>query len=325
MTPTTLLRTCAAAAFTVASALSAHAATIDQNFTSFWVLGDSLSDNGNVFAATGQPGAPYVNGRFSNGPVWSDHIGNLFQSSGKAYGNVAFGGAKALLDGDLLPDLPIQLGFFGTSSSGILGARPLVSLWFGGNDLLAAVGGGASGQAAADAANAIADTADIMALGGVNDFLIMTLPDLGSAPRYALFQPTLAAEASIATGIFNDTLKSRIGGLRAKGLNVTVVDAAALSAGMLANPASVGVSNVTVPCVFPDAATASAFGQAPVCSATEAQERAFFDGVHPNATVHQAIADAVVAAYAPTVVPVPAGAPLLLLGVSALALLRRRT
>jgi hypothetical protein len=33
------------------------------------VYGDSLSDNGNLFAATGQPGPPYYQGRRSDGPV----------------------------------------------------------------------------------------------------------------------------------------------------------------------------------------------------------------------------------------------------------------
>ncbi len=33
------------------------------------VYGDSLSDNGNLYGATGQPPPPYWNGRVSNGPV----------------------------------------------------------------------------------------------------------------------------------------------------------------------------------------------------------------------------------------------------------------
>jgi outer membrane lipase/esterase len=38
-------------------------------FSAVVVYGDSLSDNGNLYAATGQPGAPYYDGRRSNGPV----------------------------------------------------------------------------------------------------------------------------------------------------------------------------------------------------------------------------------------------------------------
>ena len=43
-------------------------------YSSLVVFGDSLSDTGNVYAATGGviPGAPYASGRFSNGPIWLD-------------------------------------------------------------------------------------------------------------------------------------------------------------------------------------------------------------------------------------------------------------
>ncbi len=38
------------------------------------VYGDSLSDNGNLFAATGNPGAPYYQGRRSDGPVAVEYV-----------------------------------------------------------------------------------------------------------------------------------------------------------------------------------------------------------------------------------------------------------
>ena len=38
------------------------------------VFGDSLSDNGNFFALTGQPAKPYFKGRVSNGIVWVEHL-----------------------------------------------------------------------------------------------------------------------------------------------------------------------------------------------------------------------------------------------------------
>ena len=45
-------------------------------FSQIYAFGDSLSDNGNVFAATGMgfPPAPYAQGRFSNGPVWAENL-----------------------------------------------------------------------------------------------------------------------------------------------------------------------------------------------------------------------------------------------------------
>jgi phospholipase/lecithinase/hemolysin len=50
------------------SGSAAHAA----QFSAEYVFGDSLSDVGNVFIATdgAKPASPYVDGQFSNGPVW---------------------------------------------------------------------------------------------------------------------------------------------------------------------------------------------------------------------------------------------------------------
>ena len=323
MTPTArAVQSALSAAFFAFSGIAAEAATVADDYSSFWVLGDSLSDNGNVFAITGTPTAPYVNGQFSNGPVWAELVGAQFLAQSKFYGNVAYGGAKALLDGDLSPDLPVQLGFFGTSSTGLLGARPLVSLWFGGNDLLAAIGTPDSATTAAAAANAVADTIDFLTLGGVGDFLVMNLPDLGATPRYGLLDPVNAADASLATKIYNDTLSARV---NAAAANVTLIDTATAFAEIAADPSKFGLGNTTLPCVYPTDAVAAAFGEARVCSDTEAAARAFFDPIHPNAGAHAVIADLVTETLAPTVVPLPAGAPLLLLGVSGLALLRRRT
>ena len=45
-------------------------------FTNLYVFGDSLSDVGNVYVATGgsQPASPYYDGRYSNGPVWVEYL-----------------------------------------------------------------------------------------------------------------------------------------------------------------------------------------------------------------------------------------------------------
>src|SRR5437660_8377950 len=42
--------------------------------TQMVVFGDSLSDVGNVYAATGSPPAPYYPGRYSNGPIWVERL-----------------------------------------------------------------------------------------------------------------------------------------------------------------------------------------------------------------------------------------------------------
>ena len=95
-------------AFGVAGATSA--ATYN-GYTSFHVLGDSLSDTGNLFDATFgfvPESPPYWKGRFSSGPVWADRIRGVFRKAGVPTGNHAWGGAKARTDFDGIPDLALQ-------------------------------------------------------------------------------------------------------------------------------------------------------------------------------------------------------------------------
>src|SRR5690348_8301717 len=84
-------------------------------FTSQYSFGDSLSDNGNLYALTGRtlPAAPYSSGRFSNGPVFTELLGNqiLPAASLSSVGgnrNFAYGGATAA-PGGLVPSLAQQI------------------------------------------------------------------------------------------------------------------------------------------------------------------------------------------------------------------------
>jgi len=316
------LTTAALAAVLVAVCTAATAAPM--RFTGYLALGDSLSDPGNLFAATeaatgtGQPPPPYADGRFSNGPVWADGIAADFAGRGLPAVNLAFGGARAVpsdeADADPVPALPEQIGLFALSGPPDLGRKPVASLLFGANDLFAGIGRrDDAGRPVADAvareaANAVADGA--LALGGlgVRNLLLFNLPDLGKTPGYALFQPALAEEASAATVVFNETLASRIPGLQAAGLHVAGVNLYGLFNELIANPAAFGVANATIPCIVPGV---SFCGDA-------ADALAFFDPVHPNRVIHGRIADEARTRIAP--IPLPAPALLLIAGIAALGL-----
>ena len=60
-------------------------AALGDSLTSVIIYGDSLSDNGNLFAATGQPGSPYYIGRRSNGPVAVEQLAALTGATLKDY------------------------------------------------------------------------------------------------------------------------------------------------------------------------------------------------------------------------------------------------
>jgi phospholipase/lecithinase/hemolysin len=315
-----------AAGFLIAAS-AAEAAPV--HATSFWALGDSLSDPGNLFAATeaatgtGQPPPPYFEGRFSNGPVWAEAIQGDFAAKGLDTGNYAYGFGQAVTSTDpakqLIPDLPMQIGLFALDSPDRLGARPVVSLLFGANDLFFDGIGKTNeeGRPIADAvamraANAVADGALALAGLGVKDFLVFNLPDLGKTPNYALFQPDLAAEASAATVVFNETLASRIPGLQAAGLHVAGVNLFGLFNELIENPAAFGVANATIPCLVPGVS---------YCGDAAADLFAFFDPVHPNRIIHGQIADVARTKVAP--IPLPAPALLLVAGLAALGFVGR--
>jgi outer membrane lipase/esterase len=304
------------------AALAAGAEAAPVGYTSFWALGDSLSDPGNLSRATGGavPGEPYFEGRFSDGPVWAERVAGDFERAGLATGNFAYGSA-AVSPPPLRPigappvvDLPGQIEAFGRESAGRLGRRPVASLWFGANDLL--FGGVPQGRARTvgrAAADGVADGALRLREFGVRDVVLFNLPALEDTPNYQIFQPEAAGRARRGTRAFNATLDRRAEGLRRAGMNVVEVDAFGLFEELLDEPERFGVVDATTPCLVPGVA---------YCGDEAAPSLAFFDPVHPTSTIHEAIADAARAEVAP--VPLPAPAALLLAGIAGLGAARLR-
>jgi phospholipase/lecithinase/hemolysin len=99
-----------------------QANTITDLFSSFWVLGDSLSDNGNTAFMVGTlnaaqtdpiefpPGSPLQQpGVASDGFTWAKEFNDGFAAAGKSTANLSFGSARAADDGQGPPDLGAQI------------------------------------------------------------------------------------------------------------------------------------------------------------------------------------------------------------------------
>ncbi len=313
-----LLRTIFAAA-AIAGIVGPAAATTMTGFTSAWFFGDSLSDPGNLFAATGGSAPsdpPYFEGRFSNGPVWAEPVAESFGAKGLRSGNFAFGGATATSNGDAVPDLTEQLGLFQQASAGGLGARPVATIWAGANDVFAGIPTGNARKAGRAAATSVARTAVALGRLGVDDVVLFNLPDLSKVPAYALFQPALAAEAAAGSQAFNRKLDRLVPRIERAGVSVVEIDIKSVFDDLISDPRSFGVADATIPCVFPAAAGGS------VCSPEEALMLAFFDPVHPNSVIHQQVSSIAGAHITP--VPLPAAVWLMLAALGGLAVVSRR-
>lgn len=147
------------------------------------VFGDSLSDNGNFYEHMKKrfPTAPYYEGRFSNGPVWIEHVSSAKQAELLDY---AYGGA-GVLDPEEDPDsamfnLHQEVSNYLSANNDKADDESLYTIWIGANNYLS-----------------MPEDTDYtlkIVLGGIKNemrrlvekggkhFLIVNLPDLGMAP-----------------------------------------------------------------------------------------------------------------------------------------------
>lgn len=286
---------------------TASASAYDRVFA----FGDSLTDNGNFFAATGgtYPPPPYFAGRFSNGPVAAEYMASQL---GATLHDFAFAGASTgYFNADLTPAagalyftgvLSQVAAFTAAPPPGAAGAGALYMVWAGANDFLHA----APADFAAVAANAIGNL-DLAALSlygvGARDFLIPLMADLGATPEVAALGPAAAAGASLVSLAFNGGLKHSLEVLAASlpGSHFMVYDTFAQQHLVLDHPGDFGLTNTTDPC----------FTGVSLCA--DPSKYFFWDGVHPTTDVAKLVGIGMAVAT-------PEPGAMLLLATAALAL-----
>lgn len=319
----------------------AAASTFDV-YSGFVVFGDSLSDGGNLFTLTSNntnviiPAIPppyvgppqYYQGRFSDGPVWADHIASEFVGAGKPTINYAFGTSGALdyglmpLDA-VIPDLGKQIADM-TPSLPLLGPKVLATVWTGSNDAFRYVEQPGS-PTPEEAAAAVLDGIATLVTQGVHDIVAFTLPDLGRIPRFAMFQPLLADAATEAADRFNDALLAGLAGFLPPGVKIDTVRIDLLFDTLFNDPGAYGITELTNPCIMPALPFFTPIIPSPpppsICP--DPTGYAFFDANHPSSTIHTAIAEEFEAVLAAPI-PLPAGLPLAATGMFLLFVIRRR-
>lgn len=278
-------------------------------FDRMWIFGDSLSDVGNLYLATGglqPPASGYWQGRSSNGLVWVEYLAPKLElpvpTMSLTGGNdFAFRGAFSSGTGLGAPGLDGQVSMF--AARGVTpGANDLFVVWAGANDFIFG-----SPNPTVVANNVLAQINALKTLGA-RKFLVMNLPPMGLVPDLQLQPQQVKDLANAASMLYNATLDAGLDGVRSPTVSVTEVDVFGLFQQIIASPASFGLTNVTDD--FPGTLGDSA-----------ANGYLFWDTVHPTTAAHALVADA---AYQALIVPEPASAGLMLLaGVSLLSRRRR--
>ena len=291
-----------AAALCAFAPVAAMASSIGA-FTDLVVFGDSYSDPGNAFFLTGgtiPDPALYPNGQFTNGDVWATKLGADFLSGT----NFAVGNAKAATDGDVSPDLAAQIATF-QAAAPALGPNPLAAIYLGSNDLREATSLEEAAVIIGGAVAAIADGITALIGGGITEFAVFGLPNLGRLPE-ALGTP-IAEDATLASLAFNATLQSALDGFSGVA-SVRYVDLFGLFETVLDDPDAFGFTNTTDACLLVELDPTACAGDLGFF---------FHDPVHATDAVHSLIAETFVAA----VVPLPASGILLVGGLGGLLLL----
>jgi phospholipase/lecithinase/hemolysin len=311
---------------------SARASTID----AIYAFGDSLSDVGNVYTESGGtiPGAPYLNGQFSNGPVWVQDLASslglaplsasLLGGTDYAYGTAETGATPVHTANAFDLTGPTgQVAQFQAATHSSADPNALYTIWIGSNDLLDILTGAPPSDYAADITAAV-DNVDSaiasLAADGAKNFLILTVPDLGKTPDAIAGGPLVQAAASALAAEFDSALITGVDAVASlDSLNLSTLNTYSLLDAIVADPAMYGFTNVTSPCVT--GATDYVGGTA--CASTLAAQNKylFWDDLHPTAAGHAIVANA---ALAVVTTPEPAYVSLVAIGLLAIGLVFRR-
>ncbi len=323
-------------------------------YSNLYVVGDSLSDARNLFLATSNnqippfpqlpQDPPYFQGRFSDGPGFSEHLwrrldlpGNI-QPSLLGGTNYAVGGARSryhtfdqvinpqfdpLSDASLFAQFSLLgqrdalLGSLGNT----LDSSALYSVWIGSNDVADAFRLALNGASPAyidallqQTANDLLSVIDDMTGAGARDFLVPNVPNFGLVPEVKNAPNEVKRIATNLASSFNTLVDAKLGSVDA---NIIRLDVFGFLTDLVNDPTVFGLpadTNVQDACF-------SGFVGVPgvVCDKPEAY--VFWDSIHPTATTHQLLGQVAAAA----VIPEPPVILLAFVGLASIGFSLRKT
>jgi phospholipase/lecithinase/hemolysin len=262
--------------------LNLHAANTSP-YDAIYVFGDSYCDVGNIYLAT--KGAiplspPYYAGRFSNGPIWVEHVASAWGlpmlpslAGGTDY---AVGGAEVTTSVSTaegtIPSVPEEVAEYLEAHGGKADPHALYILEGGGDDILNATGGSPTALGFKIAAG-LAGSELLLRQAGARNFVIPNLLNVALLPA-AQANASFAAAATNAVNSSLDTLlqlEQLLEGVKIYRLNVF-----SLFQSIAADATHFGFTNITTPCLNPTTGT--------VCA--DPDHTLFWDTEHPTEFGH---------------------------------------
>jgi phospholipase/lecithinase/hemolysin len=281
-------------------------------------FGDSITDNGNLYSKLKfiPKSPPYYQGRFSNGPVWAEHLSNYFyQRYGVRSVNYAVGGATAIKrsvwDGFLPYYLKLEINSYLDSNDKTDKANVLYFLWIGANDYMS--------EKKQTVEALVQDVVDetlaqmkVLIDHGAKNFVFMDLPDITAAPYAKNLKPAEKERLKNISLLHHQKLAAAVDSLKKNypESRFIYVDAYAIFNDIMANTDYYNkkyhknLINLTDACweggytlkqdaanektvdiaIAEQVAAAYAMGATP-CKAP--QEYLFWDSIHPSVDMHE--------------------------------------
>ncbi len=216
-------------------------------YSSVFVYGDSLSDTGNIYAASGGTiplSPPYYMGRFSDGRLAVEYLANSLHSPLTSFawggattglGNSGDGGSQTTVGALGLPGMLLEL------SASLPAITPLAPtsffvVWGGPDDFLT---GGTVAQGVLDELEIVA----ALQGAGATHILVPGMPDLGLTPRYIGLGGIQQAQATAFSYAFDQALQANLP------QGVTYFDTFTFMHEVVANPGLFGFTDVTDACL----------------------------------------------------------------------------
>lgn len=246
------------------------------------VFGDSLSDEGRLYQATHEqfPPAPFYAGRFSDGPVWTEHLLGTRE-------NFAFSGAKSdygnLLSSKLGPvvdntGLQAQIDDYLANHHSHQHTTYYINI--GANDFLALNNTAAHAveQPVAETVGNILDAAIRLREAGAERVILIGLPDLSIIPFAAGLAPSEQLAMRLISQTFNTLLENK-----SNRLGFEYFDLEGMVSSIMSNAQHHGLTNLTEAC----------FDEINHIVCSNPEQYFYWDDKHPTTVIHEIFAERV--------------------------------